>query len=174
MPRADLSRVVLIGAGGAGSACADAVLRLGAASLVIVDKDAPRAAALAKRLNRNFDGGRASASRDLRAALNGASGLIHATPIGMANTPGLPLPAELLRRTMWVSDVVHVPLETPLLKAARRIGCETVDGGHMNVGQALRAFKLFTGREPDAARMDAHFRRLVPEAAVSQAPSVLK
>jgi hypothetical protein len=41
-----------------------------------------------------------------------------------------------------------------LLKAARRIGCETVDGGHMNVGQAFRSFKLFTGREPNAARMD--------------------
>ena len=167
LPGADLSRVVLIGAGGAGSACADAVLRLGAASLVIVDKDAPRATALAARLNGHFDGGRASASRDLRAALDRASGLIHATPMGMANTPGLPLPPELLRRTMWVSDIVYVPLETPLLKVARRIGCETVDGGHMNVGQALRAFKLFTGREPDAARMDAHFRRLVPEAAVS-------
>ena len=50
----------------------------------------------------------------------------------------------------------------PLLKEARRIGCETVDGGHMNVGQALRGFKLFTGREADAERMDAHFRRLVP------------
>jgi shikimate dehydrogenase len=40
-----------------------------------------------------------------------------------------------------------------LLKAAQRIGCETVDGGHMNVGQALRSLTLFTGREPDAARM---------------------
>jgi shikimate dehydrogenase len=161
LPGADLSRVVLLGAGGAGSACADAVLRLGAAHLVIVDQDAPRATALAARLNGHPDGGRTSASRDLQAALEAASGLIHATPTGMPNTPGLPLPAELLRRTMWVSDVVHVPLETPLLKAARRIGCDTVDGGHMNVGQALRAFKLFTGREPDATRMDAHFRRLV-------------
>lgn len=160
LPGADLSRIALIGAGGAGSACADAVLRLGAARLVIVDRDAARAAALAARLNGRFDGDRASASPDLRAALNGASGLIHATPMGVPSTPGLPLPAELLRRTMWVSDVVHVPLETPLLKVARRIGCETVDGGHMNVGQALRAFKLFTGREPDATRMDAHFRRL--------------
>jgi shikimate dehydrogenase len=97
----------------------------------------------------------------LRTALRGASGLIHATPTGMAKAPGLPLPPELLRRTMWVSDIVHVPLETALLKEARRIGCETADGGHMNVGQALRGFKLFTGREPDAARMDAHFRRLV-------------
>jgi shikimate dehydrogenase len=161
LPAADLSRVVLIGAGGAGSACADAVLRLGAAHLVIVDRDAPRATALAARLNGHFDGGRASASTDLQAALSRASGLIHATPTGTPTAPGLPLPAELLRRTMWVSDVVHVPLETALLKAAQRIGCATVDGGHMNVGQALLSFKLFTGREPDAARMDAHFRGLV-------------
>ena len=161
LPAADLSRVVLIGAGGAGSACADAVLRLGATHLVIVDKDVPRAMALAARLNEHFDDGRASACADLWAALHLASGLIHATPTGTPNTPGLPLPAELLRHTMWVSDIVHVPLETALLKAAQRIGCETVDGGHMNVGQALRSFKLFTGREPDAARMDVHFRRLV-------------
>ncbi len=160
LPGADLSRVVLLGAGGAGSACADAVLRLGAGHLVILDRDASRADTLAARLSRSPGGGRASASRDLRAALEGASGLIHATPTGMASVPGLPLPAEWLRPPMWVSDVVHVPLETPLLQAARRMGCDTVDGGHMNVGQALRAFKLFTGLEPEAARMDAHFRRL--------------
>jgi len=47
------------------------------------------------------------------------------------------------------------------LKAARRIGCQTADGGHMNVGQAMGGFKLFTGRDADAARMDAHFRKLV-------------
>jgi shikimate dehydrogenase len=161
LPGADLSRVVLVGAGGAGSACADAVLRLGAAHLVIVDRDVPRATALAARLNEHFDDGRACASADLEMALSRASGLIHATPTGTPSSPGLPLPAGLLRRTMWVSDIVHVPLETALLKAAQRIGCATVDGGHMNVGQALRSFKLFTGREPDAARMDAHFRRLV-------------
>ena len=65
------------------------------------------------------------------------------------------------RRAMWVSDVVYVPLDTPLLEAARRVGCATVDGGHMNVGQAVGGFKLFTGLDADAARMDAHFRRLV-------------
>jgi shikimate dehydrogenase len=161
LPAADLSRVVLIGAGGAGSACADAVLRLGAAHLVIVDRDAPRATALATRLNEHFDDGRASASEDLPAAMSRASGLIHATPTGMPSTPGLPLPAELLRPSMWVSDIVYVPLETALLKVAQHIGAETVDGGHMNVGQAHLSFGLFTGREPDAARMDAHFRRLV-------------
>jgi len=161
LPGADLSCVVLLGAGGAGSACADAVLRLGAARLVIVDQDAPRAAALAARLNAHLGGGRASASTDLRATLQGASGLIHATPTGMAALPGLPLHEDWLRPTMWVSEIVYVPLETALLKTARRVGCATVDGGHMNVGQAIGAFKLFTGLDADAARMDAHFRRLV-------------
>ena len=161
LPQADLSCVVLLGAGGAGSACADAALRLGATRLIIVDRDAPRAVALAARLNEHLDGGRASATTDLRAALGDASGLIHATPTGMAATPGMPLPEEWLRRAMWVSDVVYVPLDTPLLEAARRLGCATVDGGHMNVGQAVGGFKLFTGLDADAARMDAHFRRLV-------------
>lgn len=161
LPQADLSRVVLLGAGGAGSACADAVLRLGAARLLIVDRDAERAAALAARLNAHLPGGRASASSDLGAALAGASGLIHATPTGMARMPGMPLPAALLRPSLWVSEIVYVPLETELLKAARRAGCATADGGHMNVGQAIRGFNLFTGREADAARMDAHFRKLV-------------
>src|SRR5437773_1099113 len=122
LPQADLSRVVLLGAGGAGSACADAVLRLGAAQLVIVDQDAARAAALAARLNGHLPGARARASKDLRAALADASGLIHATPTGMAQVPGMAVPEQLLRRAMWVSDIVYVPLETPLLKAARRIG----------------------------------------------------
>jgi shikimate dehydrogenase len=54
-----------------------------------------------------------------------------------------------------------MPLDTPLLKAARQIGCATVDGGCMNVGQAVDGFKLFTGFDADAARMGAHFRRLV-------------
>jgi shikimate dehydrogenase len=161
LPRADLSSVVLLGAGGAGSACADAALRLGTARLTIFDRDAPRAVALAARLNEHLGGARASAGADLRAALAGASGLIHATPTGMASMPGMPLPEAWLRPAMWVSEVVYVPLETPLLKAARRVGCATADGGHMNVGQAVDGFKLFTGIEADAARMDAHFRRLV-------------
>jgi shikimate dehydrogenase len=161
LPGADLSRVVLLGAGGAGSACADAVLRLGAKELAIVDRDAARAAELAARLNRHFQGDRARAMREIEQALEGASGLIQATPVGMAGVPGMPLAEELLRPSLWVSEIVYVPLETPLLKAARRTGCRTADGGHMNVGQAVGGFRLFTGLDADPARMDAHFRRLV-------------
>jgi shikimate dehydrogenase len=160
LPRADLSRVVLVGAGGAGAACGDALMRLAAKRVVICDKDAPRAAELAARLNAHFDGARASSSPDVATALDGASGLLQASPVGMATMPGLPVPEKLLKPSMWVSDIVYVPLETELLKAARRVGCATMDGGHMNVGQAVRGFRLFTGLEADAARMDAHFRRL--------------
>lgn len=161
LPGADLARVVLLGAGGAGSACADAVLRLGAGHLVIVDREAARASALAARLNGHFKGRRASTAADTAAALEGASGLIQATPVGMSAVPGMPLAEALLRPSLWVSEVVYVPLETPLLQAARQIGCRTADGGHMAVGQAVDAFRLFTGIEADAARVDRHFRRLV-------------
>jgi shikimate dehydrogenase len=160
LPGADLSRVVLLGAGGAGSACADAVLRLGAGRLSIVDQHTSRAAELAARLNHHFPGNRATAVREIDTAVDGATGLIQATPVGMAGRPGMPLPEELLRPSLWVSEIVYVPLETSLLKAARRIGCRTADGGHMNVGQAVRGFRLFTGRDADAARMESHFRKL--------------
>lgn len=161
LPKADLTKVVLLGAGGAGSACADAVLRLGAKQLLILDQDAARARTLAARLNEQFNGSRATVARDIATATQGATGLIHATPTGMLKIPGMPLDASLLRPSLWVSEVVYVPLETELLKAARRAGCATVDGGHMNVGQAARGFTLFTGLDADVARMDAHFRKLV-------------
>ena len=157
LPNADISRVVLLGAGGAGSACADAVLRLGTRELVIVDREPERSRDLAARMN-SIHGPRCSTSADIAQALAGAAGLIHATPTGMAKMPGMPLPASLLRPDLWISEIVYVPLETELLRAGRRAGCKAIDGGHMNVGQALGAFRLFTGREADAARMDAHFR----------------
>ena len=165
LPQADLGRVLLLGAGGAGAAIAHAVLRLGARHLVVNDREAARAAELAESLNERYGAGRVSASDDVAAALRGASGLIHATPTGMDKLPGLPLPAELLRAEQWIAEVVYFPIETALLRAARARGCATVDGGGMAVWQAVGAFRLFTGLEPDPARMEAHFRRLLAERA---------
>ena len=160
LPKADLSRVVLLGAGGAGAAVGYAALGLGVSELSIFDVDPSRAAALATTLRAQFPNKKIAPSANLKSGLSSATGLIHCTPIGMLGHPGMPLDEKLLRSSMWVSEIVYVPIETELLKAARRAGCATADGGHMNVGQAIRGFKLFTGREADAARMDAHFRRL--------------
>jgi len=163
LPGADLSRVVLLGAGGAGAAIAHAALRLGVAELRIADPDPARLAQLVADVNALY-GARAVAVSDLGVAMADATGLIHATPTGMDKLPGLPLDEALLRADLWVSEVVYFPLDTALLKAARAKGCRVSDGGGMAVGQAVGAFELFTGLVPDAARMEAHFRALVTAA----------
>lgn len=155
LPDASLERVVQIGAGGAGAAVAHATLTLGAERVTVVDALPDRAADLAASLNRHFGSGRAvaAAADEMAPLLAQADGIVHATPTGMAAHPGMPFPAELLRADLWVAEVVYRPLETELVRSARTRGCATLDGGGMAVFQAADAFRLFTGREPDLARM---------------------
>ena len=104
--------------------------------------------------------GRAAAGRDLGPALAEADGLVNTTPVGMAKFPGSPVPPDLLRPGLWVSEIIYFPIETELLRRARALGCRTLDGGGMAVFQAVRAFELFTGVKPDAERMRRHFNEL--------------
>ena len=157
LPDARRRRVVQLGAGGAGSAVAQAALTLGTERLAIFDTDRARAEGIAAELCARFGPGRAESGQDLEVAVAEADGLINATPVGMADYPGLPLPAELLRPTLWVADIVYFPMETELLARARALGCRTLDGGGMAVFQAVEAFRLFTGIAPDAERMLRHF-----------------
>ncbi|MFJ9966959.1 shikimate dehydrogenase [Streptomyces avermitilis] len=168
LPDARLERVVQLGAGGAGAAVAHALLTLGAGHITVVDALPERAADLAVALNRHFGDGRAAAATPdtLPKLLTDADGIVHATPTGMAAHPGIPLPAELLHPGLWVAEVVYRPLETELLRTARALGCATLDGGGMAVFQAVDAFRLFTGREPDSMRMLADIAELAGTAAV--------
>ncbi len=152
LPGAKLDRVVQLGAGGAGAAVAHAALTLGARELTVFDVDAARSAELAAKL-----GARVRAGTDLAAAMAAADGLIHCTPTGMVKHPGMPLDAELLQSRHWVAEIVYFPMETELLRVARAKGCRTVNGGGMAVFQAVGAFRLFTGIEPDGERMMRHF-----------------
>jgi shikimate dehydrogenase len=164
LPEAPLGRVLQIGVGGAGAAVAQALLVLGVGELSLFDVDAERAARQAAALSDRFGPGRARALAALPARLD-VDGVVNCTPIGMARHPGLPLDPALLHPGLWVAEVIYFPLETALLRAARALGCRTLDGGGMAVHQAVDAFRLFTGLEPDAARMRAHFARLVQAAA---------
>jgi shikimate dehydrogenase len=162
LPDASLDRVVLLGAGGAGAAAAHALLTGGTDRLAVLDVDGARAERLAADLAGRFGSGRAvgGTTADLPAHLAAADGLVHATPTGMVESPGLPVPPELLHPPLWVADVVYRPLDTALLRAARARGCRTLDGGRMAVHQAVEAFRLFTGVTPDAGRMLRHFAEL--------------
>jgi shikimate dehydrogenase len=156
-PRND---VVVLGAGGAGSAVAYAMLSLGTRRLTVVDVEPDRAEKLAGLLD---PGGRTIAAdtpQNLKARLADADGVVNATAVGMTPDPGLPLAPELVQPRLWVADVVYRPLETPLLAYARGVGCRTLDGGGMVAYQAAEAMRLITGVSPDAERMFEHMRRL--------------
>lgn len=148
--------VVQLGAGGAGAAVAHALMRLGVQRLVVHDSDASRSRALAGRMRKHW-GERVQAVDDVAAALSEADGVVNTTPVGMAKYPGTPFPAEHLRPRQWVADIIYFPAETELLRAARALGCRTLAGTGMAIGQAVRAFELFTGRKSTMASMACHF-----------------
>jgi shikimate dehydrogenase len=160
-----LGTVVLVGAGGAGSAVARALLDSGVRELLVADVDPARAAALAERLGEAGSGSRvaAVAHEEVPARLAEADGVVNATPIGMVGHPGTPFDTSALTRRHWVADVVYRPLATQLVKAALASGCRVLDGGWMAVAQAADSFELFTGVAADRARMRAHFLDLVAE-----------
>jgi shikimate dehydrogenase len=153
LPGAVLRRVAQIGAGGAGSATAYAMLTLGTQHLAIHDLNTRRAEELAIRLQRLFPGRDVAAVASAPAALQDADGVVLATPVGMRGQPGVPFDPALLQTRLWVADVIYAPLETEMLTAARRLGCRTMNGGGMLSFQAASAFELFTGRRADAERM---------------------
>jgi shikimate dehydrogenase len=162
LPMADFSNVVLLGAGGAGSAIAHSLARKGCQKLAVIDSDAQRAQLLALDIEKHY-GIQTTVDTDPAGSLKNATGLVHATPTGMDKLPGLPLAEHLVQANFWVSEIVYFPLETALLKLARKRGCHVVDGGTMAVGQAVGAFKHFTGLEAVANRIDEHFRQMVAQ-----------
>jgi len=157
LPDAKRDKVVQMGAGGAGAAVAHALLSQGVQQLSIFDVDPAKARELADSLCARFGAGRALSGTDLAAAMAVADGLVNTTPMGMEKLPGTPVPAEMIRPALWVSEIVYFPLETELLRIAREKGCRTLNGGGMAVFQAVDAFRLFTGLEPDHERMLRHF-----------------
>jgi shikimate dehydrogenase len=155
--------VVLVGAGGAGRAVAYALLDLGAATVLVHDRDTARASLLAAELDSHFGQGRSRLTDAAPPVLAAASGLVNATPVGMAGFPGMPISQEGLRPTHWVADVIYSPLETELIQAARAAGARVLTGGGMCVHQAAEAFRLFTGISASVPQMRDVFARALAD-----------
>jgi len=157
LPGAKRDCVLLLGAGGAGGAVAQALCDAGVKRLWIRDIDSTLAENLVRDLNRRAGRPCAMAVSDLAAAAAEADGIVNATPVGMEKLPGMPIDAALIQPRHWVADIVYFPLETELLAEARAKGCALLPGSGMAIFQAVRAFELFTGVTPDPDRMRAVF-----------------
>lgn len=166
LPDANLHDVVLLGAGGAGSAVADALVGAGTQRLSLIDPEPQRARAVAQQLH---DAAPAGSTVDIRIGdatdaarwVPDATGLVNASPIGMFSHPGMPLDASVLHAELWVADIVYRPATTELIERAAALGCAVMPGKAMAVGQAADTFELVTGLTPDRQRMYDHLNALV-------------
>jgi shikimate dehydrogenase len=165
LPEASFERVVQIGCGGAGAATAYALLTQGTRRLDLFDSEPLRAAELAARMRTHFPGQTIAtlSPEELATAIAAATGIVHATPMGMLHHPGVAFDLDLLPQEAWVSDVVYRPLETQLIRQAARRGHPVLDGGLMAVGQACASLQIITGIRPDRDRMQRHFRELISD-----------
>lgn len=149
-----LDRVLQLGCGGAGSATAHAMLStIDAQHITLFDPDTTRAEALRAQLAATYGEARVDVTDEPGQAADGVDGILNATPIGMAKFPGMPIAASALKPSHWVSEIIYFPLETELLKTARALGCASMSGRGMAVGQAVDAFRIFTELTPDRQRM---------------------
>jgi shikimate dehydrogenase len=144
--RADAGPAVVVGAGGGARAVVYSLAERGAREIRVVNRTFARAEALA----REFGAPVTAVAWEQRArALEGAAILVNTTSQGMTGQPPLDLELDRLPAGALVCDIVYVPLETPLLAAARRRGNQTVDGLGMLLHQARRAWKAWFDLEPD-------------------------
>lgn len=149
--------VLLLGAGGAGGAVAQALMDVGVGQLMIFDVQDEASHALAARLTTQFPDRRVEAISDVAVSASSAKGVVNATPVGMAKLPGSPMPVDFIDPGHWVIDIIYFPQETAFLKAAKAKGCNAINGSGMAVWQAVRAFEHFTGRDPDPREMRRTF-----------------
>jgi len=160
---ARLDRVLQLGCGGAGSATAHALLSvIGAGHVTLFDTDPARATALAAHLADIHGPARVAVTATPALAAAQADGLVNATPIGMDKFPGMPIEPAAIEARHWVAEIIYFPLETELLKIARALGCRTMSGRGMAVGQAVDAFRIITGRTADRSRMWNSFAEFDP------------
>lgn len=148
------THAILVGAGGAALAIGFALRSVGVTQMTVVARDWAKGQAFLDRI------GMTGRVQDFDAPLPAADLLVNASPLGMAGNPPYvpdltPLPDKAV-----VYDIVYVPLETPLLAAARARGLATIDGLDMLIGQAALAFDIFFDAEPPREK-DAELRDLL-------------
>ena len=149
MGRLDGKEILLLGAGGAARGAVLALGELGAANIHILNRNAAKAADLAKKLQPMVKAGLIAGGLDEWAGRAGRADLVvNTTSAGMRGNPPLELDLALLSKKPVVVDIVYNPLETPLLKMAKAQGLAVIDGLGMLMHQAAPSFEAFFGVKP--------------------------
>ncbi len=143
--RADAGAVVLLGAGGAARAVLISLIEEGAKEIRLINRTREKSQALAQGLESVV---KVLDWQDRHAALAGAAMLINTTNQGMYGQPALDLRLDELPRQALVSDLIYIPLQTPLLAQASERGNPTVNGLGMLLNQAIPAFEAWFGVRP--------------------------
>lgn len=149
-------RCLVLGAGGAARAVVLALAHAGAADVAVwgrTPERAARAAGLAGPVGRVLDepaGEAAGEAADLAFDV-----IVNATPVGMPDSPGMPVDPADIRAGTVVVDLIYYPPLTPLLEAARARGAVAVNGLGMLIHQAAHQFRLWTGEDPPLEVMSA-------------------
>jgi shikimate dehydrogenase len=141
----EATEALVLGAGGASRAVVFGLIERGIKRVHLANRTLERAGALADRFGANVLPVAWDAVADL---LPRAKLLVNTTSLGMHGQPPLALDTGLLPSHAVVADLVYVPLQTPLLAAARARGLKTADGLGMLLHQAVRGFELWFGERP--------------------------
>ncbi len=145
-------KALILGAGGAAKAVSFAISE-DLDALYIANRTEKRAIKLAKDLTNKTTIkaiGKNMSINTLKNLVNEVDILINTTPLGMYPDIGeSPISEEMLHNNLFVFDIVYNPLETRLLKEARKIGCKTLGGLDMFVNQGALAFEWWTGKKPN-------------------------
>ncbi len=145
---------LVIGIGGAARAICVRLLDAGA-TVTIANRTRAKADALVEELGGTIQ---AVAWDECEAAMSDVNLLVNATPLGMVDQPALEFSLGALPTTATVTDIVYTPLETDLLKSAKKRGNPVVDGLGMLLHQAVPGFEAWFGVRPE---VDDTLRRLL-------------
>ena len=137
---------LVLGAGGSSRAVVFGLIERGIKRVHLANRTMERARALADQFGNAVQ---ATAWDTINEVLPRTGLLVNTTSLGMRGQPPLELDIGLLPSNAIVADLVYVPLETALLKAARERGLKTADGLGMLLHQAVRGFELWFGQRPD-------------------------
>lgn len=146
--RADAGPAVVLGAGGSARAVVAALTAAGVAEIRLVNRTREHAAALAEALALPASRIAVHPWEKRAEMLDGAGLLVNTTSLGMHGAPPLEIDLHRLPPAAVVVDIVYVPLETPLLAAARRRGNRAVDGLGMLLHQGRPGFAAWFGTAP--------------------------